>query len=141
MSQILVPFDGSENARNALTFAYETFGDEDILVLFVVDTSINYQPERYVGMKLGEIYEKREEEGRQYLEEAEAIATEYDTHITTLLKQGETARTILEQIDEHDVDHVVIGSHSQSVFERFFLGNVAERVVERAPVSVTVIRP
>jgi nucleotide-binding universal stress UspA family protein len=140
MSRVLVPFDGSKNARDALTFACEKFDDDDIRVLFVVDTSVTYQPERVVGMKLGEVYEKREEEGEQHLEDAEELAAESDIAVTTSLTHGEPSRAILEQVDEHGIDHIVIGSHSQSVFERFFLGSVAERIVERAPASVSVIR-
>lgn len=140
MSRVLVPFDGSRNATDALEFACETFADDDITALFAVDTSVTYQPERAVGMKLGEIYERREEEGRGHLEAAEHIAAEHDVSVTTALAHGEPSRAILEHVDEHDVDHVVIGSHSQSLFERFFLGSVAEHIVERAPVSVTVIR-
>jgi len=140
MAQVLVPFDGSQNARDALAFTCEKFGDDDIRVLFVVDTSVTYQPERVVGMKLGDVYEKREEEGEKHLEAAEKLAAESDISVTTSLTHGEPSRAILEQVDEHDIDHVVIGSHSQSVFERFFLGSVAERIVERAPASVSVIR-
>ncbi|WP_176765312.1 universal stress protein [Halovenus aranensis] len=139
MSRILVPFDGSDNARDALSFACETFADEELLVLFVVDTSVTYQPERTVGMKLGDIYEKREEEGRTHLSEAEELAAEHGTEVVTTLEHGKPSRVILEQIDD-DIDHVVLGSHSQSALERFFLGSVAERVVERSPASVTVIR-
>ncbi|MFC7059228.1 universal stress protein [Halovenus salina] len=140
MSQILVPFDGSDNARDALSFACDTFRANEILVLFVVDTSVTYQPERTVGMKLGDIYEKREEEGREYLAEAEELAAEHGTEIVTTLTHGKPARAILEEIERSDIEHVVLGSHSQSTLERFFLGSVAERVVERSPVSVTVIR-
>lgn len=140
MSRILVPFDGSDNARDALSFACEMFDDAQLLVLFVVDTSVTYQPERTVGMKLGDIYEKREEEGRTRLSEAEELAAEHDTEVETTLEHGKPSRVILARIEDDDIDHVVLGSHSQSALERFFLGSVAERVVERSPASVTVIR-
>lgn len=140
MSQILVPYDGSENAREALAFACETFGDDEILVLFVVDTSVTYQPERVVGMKLGDIYEKRETEGQEHLADATELADKHGVGVETTLAHGKPSRTILEETENNDIDHVVLGSHSQSPLERFFLGSVAERVVERSPASVTVIR-
>lgn len=141
MTRILVPFDGSSTATDALAFACERFGDTEIRVLFVVDTSVTHQPERYLGMKLGDIYEKREAEGKKHLAAAEQLAAEHGVSVTSALTRGEPARAILEAVEEHDIDHVVIGSHGRTVFERFFLGSVAERVVERAPVSVTVVRP
>lgn len=140
MLNVLVPFDGSNPSVDALSFACEKFHDDDITVLYVVDTSITHQPEKYVGMKLGDIYEQRESEGESHLDDAVGLAAEHDVSVTRVLKRGEPSRVILEAVNERDIEHVVIGSHSQSIFERFFLGSVAERVVERAPASVTVIR-
>ena len=140
MEKILVPFDGSTMARNALAFACEKFADDELTVLFVVDTSITIEPERYVGVKIGEIYEKREAEGEELLEEAGEIAKEYDCSVSTVLDHGEPSKVIVKQAAERDIDHVVMGSHSQGTIERLFLGSVSERVVERAPASVSVIR-
>jgi nucleotide-binding universal stress UspA family protein len=140
MTGVLVPFDGSKLAREALRFACKRFPEAEITVLFVVDTSVTYQPERYVGVKLGEIYEQREAEGEAMLEEAVAAAEEFDVALTTALERGRPWQEILDYVDEHDVDHVVLGSHSRDLLERFFVGSVAERVVERIPVPVTIIR-
>ncbi|MBB6647474.1 universal stress protein [Halobellus ruber] len=140
MDTVLVPYDGSTLARGALEFACEKFTDGELIVLYVVDTSISLEPETYVGVKLGEIYERREAEGREHLDEAAEIAGEYGRSITTVLDHGEPSKVILKQVTEHDADHVVMGSHSQGTIERFFLGSVSERVVERAPTSVSVIR-
>jgi nucleotide-binding universal stress UspA family protein len=43
-------------------------------------------------------------------------------------------------VDEHDVDHVVMGSNGRRGVSRLVLGSVAERVVRGAPVPVTVVR-
>lgn len=141
MARVLVPFDGSNTAANALSFACEKFGDDAITVLFVVDTAITHQPERYVGMKLSEIYDRREEEGEGHLAAATEMAADRGVSVETELAHGKPSKVILRQISDDDADHVVMGSHSRTPLERFFLGSVAERVVERSPVSVTVIRP
>jgi nucleotide-binding universal stress UspA family protein len=140
MTGVLVPFDGSELSFQALRFACERFPEADITALFVVDTTVTHQPEQYVGVKLGEIYEQREAEGEAMLEEAVAAAEGFDVALTTALKQGRPWQVILDYVDEHGVDHVVLGSHSRDLLERFFVGSVAERVVERIPVPVTIIR-
>ncbi|WP_380677473.1 universal stress protein [Salinigranum sp. GCM10025319] len=140
MTNVLVPFDGSKLAVEALRFAYERFPEAETTALFVVDTSVTYQPEKYLGVKLGEIYEQREAEGEAILEEAEALAAEYDAPLTTAIEQGRPWQEILDYVDDHDVDHVVLGSHSRDLLERFFVGSVAERVVDRIPVPVTLIR-
>lgn len=140
MGNVLIPFDGSSMARSALEFACERFADEALIVLSVVDTSVTYEPETYVGVKLGDVYEKREAEAESHLDEATDIADEYGRSVTTALEHGEPSKVIVKEVDDRDVDHVVMGSHSQGAIERFFLGSVSERVVERAAASVTIIR-
>jgi nucleotide-binding universal stress UspA family protein len=140
MTGVLVPFDGSELAFEALEFACERFPEADITALFVVDTTVTYQPEKYVGVKLGEIYEQREAEGEAILDDAVARAADFDVPLTTVVEQGRPWQEILDYVDEHGVDHVVLGSHSRDLLERFFVGSVAERVVDRIPVPVTLIR-
>lgn len=140
MDEVLIPFDGSSMSRSALEFACERFDDEELIVLSVVDTSVTYEPETYVGVKLGDIYEKREAEAEALLDEAAEIADEYGRSVTTALDHGEPSKVIVREAADRDVDHVVMGSHSQGAIERFFLGSVSERVVDRVPASVTIIR-
>lgn len=140
MSTVLVPFDGSQQSRDALEFACEKFSADELTVLYVVDTSITHQPEQYTGMKLSEIYDQREREGENHLDEADAIASTFGTSITTVMERGEPARTILKQIEKQNADHVVMGSQRTGRLERYFLGSVAERIVVRTDASVTVIR-
>jgi nucleotide-binding universal stress UspA family protein len=140
MTGVLVPFDGSALSEEALEFACERFPEADVTALFVVDTSVTHQPETFVGAKLGEVYEQREAEGEEILDGAEELAEELDTSISTAIERGRPSKVVLDYVEAHDIDHVVIGSHSQDLIERFFVGSVAERVVDRIPVPVTIIR-
>ncbi len=58
----------------------------------------------------------------------------------TTRKIGHPARTIVPYAEEHDADHVVVGSHGREGLSRPLLGSVAETVVRRSPVSVTIAR-
>jgi nucleotide-binding universal stress UspA family protein len=140
MTAVLVPYDGSELSRDALEFACERFPEAEITALFVVDTSVTHQPEQYMGVKLDDIYEQREAEGEELIAGAEDLADEFDVRLSTAVERGRPSKVILEYVADHGIDHVVIGSHSQDLIERFFVGSVAERVVDRIPVPVTVIR-
>lgn len=140
MTAVLVPYDGSELSRDALEFACKRFPEAEITALFVVDTSVTYQPEKYVGVKLGEIYERREAEGEEILAGAEELADEFDVQFSTVIEQGRPSKEILEYVTQHEISHVVVGSHSHDLIERFFVGSVAERIVDRSPVPVTLIR-
>ena len=80
-----------------------------------------------------EAAEEMFDEVRERVEEAGA-------DIETELRVGRPARAIEECAEGASVDHVVIGSHGRDSITRILLGSVAETVVRRSPVPVTVVR-
>ena len=130
MERVLVPIDGSENARRALRFAAglaRRYGaDLDVVHLTDVET----------------------ESTRELLAEAEAIleeegldgeaAVEYDLRLT--FKASERiGKGILEAVEEGGYDHVVMGHHGTGAVERLLLGSATETVIRADEVAVTVI--
>jgi len=75
-----------------------------------------------------------------HLTAVEAIATEHGRAVETRTRLGTPAQEILEYVERNPIDHVVIGSHGRSGVARILLGSVAEVVVRRSPVPVTVVR-
>jgi nucleotide-binding universal stress UspA family protein len=139
--RILVAFDESPQAIAALRHALSTYPDAELHVLHVTD------PREWSGMDASgggfysaEMYERARESAGELLEEAASIAAEYDAEVTTVTQEGRADRAIVRYAEEHDVDHVVLGSHGRRGFSRFLLGSVAERVARRSPGSVTIIR-
>ncbi|MFC6988838.1 universal stress protein [Haloplanus sp. GCM10025708] len=65
---------------------------------------------------------------------------ETDCELRTELVVGKPEREIVDYVDQEDVDHVVMGSHGRSGLDRLLLGSVAETVVRRVRVPVTVVR-
>lgn len=140
-SRILIAFDEAPQSTAAMHHAVSTYPDADIHVLHVVD------PREWAGMDANgggfysqEMYEQARESADALLEEAASIAAEYDAEVTTAVREGRADRAIARYAEEHDVDHVVLGSHGRRGFSRFLLGSVAERVARRSPGSVTIIR-
>lgn len=137
---LLVPVDGSEHSRRALTEAATEFEADERIVLHVVEpfdvfsvTEEAVWDEAYM--------DKREREAAALLEEYKALADELGVSIRTELVRGSPAREIIRAVDEYAVDHVVMGSRGRTGVGRVVLGSVAETVAERSPVSVTIIRP
>ncbi len=60
------------------------------------------------------------------------VPGESDTTVRTVHEVGHPARTV--------VNHVVVGSHGREGVSRLLLGSVAEKIVRRSPVPVTVVR-
>lgn len=140
-SHVLVPLDGSPLAKEALTHALAVF-DCRTTVLNVM-TPIDAE------MSEGGILElssERKESGREraetLVENARVTAADEDRTVETAVESGDPAEAILAYVEEHDVDHVVMGGHGGDVgsLARRLLGTVATEVVGEAPVSVTVVR-
>lgn len=108
---VLVPFDGSDTARNALVRAFEEHPEADVTVLYVIDLSeLSYGVE---GGAAANLHEAEKEEARELFAEAEEVIVEY--------------------ADRGDVDHVIMGSHGRSGLSRILVGSVAEGVVRESP--------
>ncbi|WP_254839321.1 universal stress protein [Natronomonas marina] len=136
--KILVPIDGSGPADVALEYALEQFGDEAITALYVIDPvdgATTWGPG-----SADDWLSTAQEEAEAVLEEATEGATADGYDIETDSTVGRPARTIVEYADENGFDHVVVGSHGREGISRVLLGSVAETVVRRSSVPVTVAR-
>jgi nucleotide-binding universal stress UspA family protein len=130
--------DDSEMARRALEYALEAHPDADITVLHVVGG-----PSMMGGAATGLAVEDDLEAAAQkrsetVFEQARELAAEHDIEIATDVQLGNPVRAILNRADDFDV--VVIGSHSGSLSDRLFVGNIAQKVFRQSPVPVTVVR-
>ncbi|MBX0295977.1 universal stress protein [Haloarcula nitratireducens] len=140
-AHVLVPLDGSPLADEALVHALNTF-DCRVTVLNVVAPLDS-------GMSEGGVLEpgdERQTEARSRAEEiverAKRRAEEVGRNVETSVETGDPAETIVEYVEAHGVDQVVMGGHggSRNELARRLLGTVATAVVSEAPVTVTVVR-
>ena len=135
-SNVLVPIDGSDQSYGGLLYAFESFPDAEFTTLHVVDI----EREWYEGPGFPEKWEDRAREAAAAVHErAEELAAEHDREIDTETEIGIPHKRILGYVVDHEIDHVVMGSHGESPITRPFVGHVAEAVTRRAPVSVSVV--
>lgn len=143
-SHVLVPLDGSPLADDALEYALTVHGC-DLTVLNVV-TPID------AGMSEGSVLETDEERAEDAKRRADRMVEDARSRVESnekenrdvrvVVEKGEPAETIIEYVENSDVDHIVMGSHGGergSITSRL-LGTVSTKVVTEAPVSVTVVR-
>lgn len=64
-----------------------------------------------------------------------------DLEVKLRAVEGVPHHAILKESKRIKADLIVLPSHDPKRMERFFLGSVAARVVDRSHVSVIVIRP
>ena len=130
--------DDSELSERALRYALDAHPDADVTVLHVVG-----EPSPLMGEAVRFALEENLEQAAAAHAEGlfgrvREIADEYDVEVATEVTVGSPARTIVARAEAFDT--VVIGSHGGSLVDRLFVGNVAESVVRRSPVPVTVVR-
>ena len=136
---ILVALDDSDPAREALEFALAEHPDADVTAVTVInpyDTS--YGEATQFGVD--SVVEARREEAEELFEEARRLASDHDGEFETETLVGAPAREILAYLEDEPVDRVFVGSHGRSGLSRVLLGSVAERIVRRSPVPVTIVR-
>ncbi|MFC4988579.1 universal stress protein [Saliphagus infecundisoli] len=134
--RILVPFDGSKPSTVALTHALEVHPGSAITALYVADAN-------GLGPMEGdraEIPEEEADRASEVFEEVRSRAEVYEATVTTDVRAGDPAETIVEYADAESMDQIVMGSHGRSGLSRILTGSVAEEVVREAPVSVTLAR-
>ena len=135
---VLVAYDGSEPAREAVEHAFDEYADDDIVLLRVVEVadSLTKMSLQAVQELLGQRRAEASEQLRGDMTDLIDADAEYETDVVS----GEPAREIVAYAEDHDVDRIVLGSHGREGVSRVLLGSVAEQVVRRAPVSVVVVR-
>jgi nucleotide-binding universal stress UspA family protein len=137
-TRVLVPMDDSEMAERALRFALEHHPGADLTVLTVVGTPSSMLGGATTLALEDDVEGAADELAESTLQRAQAVADEFDVTIDTDVHVGHPVRAIINRADDYDV--VVLGSHSGTLAERLFVGNVAEKVVRQSPVPVTVVR-
>lgn len=62
-----------------------------------------------------------------------------ELNVTVFEEYGSTADGIIGCSKDFKADLIVIGTHSRTGFDRFFMGSVAEDVVRHSPIPVLVV--
>jgi nucleotide-binding universal stress UspA family protein len=139
--RVLVPVDGSQQAHRACEFVVAEFPDAQLVLLHVINPAeAGYSAQASLPSFSEEWYERAKDDAERLFDEVAADAAEAGVDVARELEVGKPVRTIVEFAEEEDIDQIVMGSHGRSGVSRILLGSVAEAVVRRSPVPVTVVR-
>jgi nucleotide-binding universal stress UspA family protein len=141
---LLLCFDGSEVAAQAIRCAGELLPGHDAVVLTVSTPAELELPIAPVGDLVGRVSglyrewdEIANEVAEQHARSGCELATEAGLKARTLTVAGKPADTILRVADSHDAALIVLGAGRRGTLER--LGSVSARVVRQATRPVLVI--
>ena len=143
--RILVPVDGSPKSTKGLEYAVSTYGEEEITVLHVMsphDVWDEADEDASDGDEdvPDEWRERARERADEILADARETAGVHDVSVSTAVEVGEPWRTIVDYAGEEGFDHVIMGSHGRHDDSPLPLGSVAETVMRRSPVLVSIVR-
>ncbi len=143
---ILIAYDGSEDAKSAITSAGELFTPGPALIVTfwhaaerLVTTSAG--PATYTPI-FGEIDELERSNAQASAAEGAALAREVGLDATPLVARSDRNvwRAILDLSAETDARAIVVGSRGQGGLTGVLLGSVPGRVVHHADRPVLVVR-
>jgi nucleotide-binding universal stress UspA family protein len=138
--RVLVAFDGSPRARDALKYAFTRFPGADVTAVFV--TTNDEAPDRVVTVGDGGSPTERpgpETDGERVLLTAQRIAAQHDRSLSVVAECGDPATCLATWVRDNDVDHVVVGRSPVRRFRGVLKGSLAETVLSRVSVPVTVV--
>lgn len=136
---VLVAYDGSEPAQKAVKHAVDELGDEEIILLRVIEIA-GGSLEAGIDLVREKLKQKRQEGPAELSDELTTLLNESAVEFRVETVAGKPAREIVEFAEDNDISQIVIGSHGRTGASRVLLGSVAQAVVRRAPTTVTVVR-
>jgi nucleotide-binding universal stress UspA family protein len=80
-------------------------------------------------------------EAKEYLRVRSEVAAQSGVPITTSVRVGSPADTILEHIETYGIDLIVMATHGRTGLKRWVYGSVTAKVLRSASCSLLVIRP
>ncbi|RJT07072.1 universal stress protein [Halococcus sp. IIIV-5B] len=145
---ILVPIDGAVASEHALEYATQ-FPAAEITLLTVIDpydidpvSSGLQSPVGRAGMPgySEEWYQRiKDQVSEMHSQLVEQSGLDKST-VSTLIKFGSPTRQIVACVDEHEIDHVIMGNRGEDRLSRILLGSVTEGTIRRTTAVVTVIQ-
>ncbi|GAB3696958.1 universal stress protein [Halorubrum pallidum] len=148
VKRILVAVDGSAEAVEALTFAATEWPDADLTALHVINPADSTTgAEGGFPGAVDQWYDSATQRGERILREAtDAVDRAVDTRLevgrptATILAVANGEKAVGDDAEPAPFDHVVLASQGRTGLSRVLLGSVAEGVVRRAEMPVTVVR-
>lgn len=144
--RILVPLDGSDQARQALPLAIElaTATRAELILLEAIaptiETAASFRPLGGPIPRYGEILELLRSQATNDLETLAAQLRDEGLRVKTVVMHGPAAEVIVDEAALREADLIVMATHGYSGLKRLALGSVAERVLHTATMPLVLVR-
>jgi nucleotide-binding universal stress UspA family protein len=142
--KILVPFDGSNNAEDALQKAIElaklTDAEISILTVYRHHSMLEASFSMVRPLDPGNLDEVMRAHAKEVADHAKtAVVAAGHDKVRAFVKAGQPARTIVAWSREKENDLIVLGSRGMGSLEGYLLGSVSHKVTGLADCPVLVV--
>ena len=141
-SRIVVPLDQSGRAERAIPVAARlaraTRGE--VILTHVLIVPLEYATPITPGAYAAPALDLLQTEAEDYLRRMADLPVLSDLHVSIDVSIGPTAIAILDTVEQHNADSIVMTTHGRTGFTRWALGSVARHVVRHAHVPVLAVR-
>jgi nucleotide-binding universal stress UspA family protein len=133
---VLVAYDESDQSEFALELATEIFPEQKLCLAYVIEPFADHtEAGGYSATRYQQEFERVESMLQEVIDSLpEEQAAEQN------VRYGRPVHELLAIAEDEDVDQIVVGSKGRDGARRLLLGSVAETIVRRASVPVTVVR-
>jgi nucleotide-binding universal stress UspA family protein len=145
LKRIMIGFDGSHNAREAIERSLVQFriveSGADVVIVHSVDM---IEPIKFMTpiAFVSALEQNMLMQGQAFLAEAEKLLKVAGVKkFDCCLVEGDPAAELTKMAKDTNADLLIIGAQGHSAIERFVVGSVSEKVASHAPCSVAVIKP
>lgn len=143
LKRILVPLDGSDFSEAVLPYAEalaQALEAEIILLHVNVEPVTEFESPSSPFSPPIEV-KKAKAEARKYIKSVCYKLEQKGLRATYLIRDGGVAETILDAAEVLQANMIVMSTHGRTGLLHLLLGSVAEQVVRRSPILVSLIRP
>jgi nucleotide-binding universal stress UspA family protein len=143
MKKILVPFDFSETATNALRFAIDVANQSngEILLLHIVELPVMYDTLLMPSLSFEEVYIKdMKENAEKEFKKVKAKWAKDGPKLNWHIDFGATSATINNFAKTKKADLIVMGTKGATGLQEVMVGSNTERVVRTSSIPVIAIK-
>jgi nucleotide-binding universal stress UspA family protein len=135
--KIMVGYDGYAQADKAVDVALSLAESFDCTVLLF---AVARPPEPATSVEMGAVLDDAREHYEEGFKKIVEKAKGHDLEIATDIVVGHPAEQIVHRAEQDKVDLIILGRRGMSLFEKWLLGSVSERVLRYAHCPVMVVR-
>ena len=144
MKKILVPCDFSDSARQAYKFAIDiaAVNSGEVIVVKIIDLTPVYLESLDSNpyyLHLSSVLKELEDDAWNDFEVFTQAIDARGVKVTFVTEQGSLSQSLLNQIQKHQADLVVMGTHGVHGLKELLIGSNTEKIVQYSPVPVFVV--